>query len=120
MAAGFSLPQTEDYGAAQSESNGCAGWRNGWQQFVRICKTRVPRAISDGAAIGIDAADHRSGVRAPVRSISDFAEVLGVTYGGAMNNVRELIAQGVAEEMGASYAKLILFPGVLAALQVGK
>ncbi len=55
----------------------------------------------------------------PVRSISDFAEALGVTYGGAMNNINELIAQGVAEEVGGTYPKLIRFPGVLEALQVG-
>lgn len=55
----------------------------------------------------------------PVRPIADFVEALGVTYGGAMNNVRELIAQGVAEEVEGSYPKLIRFPGVLAALQVG-
>lgn len=55
----------------------------------------------------------------PVRSVSDFAEALGVTYGGAQNNLRELIAQGVAEEVEGSYPKLIRFPGVLAALQVG-
>lgn len=53
----------------------------------------------------------------PVRSISDFAEALGVTYGGAVNNINELIAQGVAEEVGGTYPKLIRFPGVLAALQ---
>jgi Fic family protein len=55
----------------------------------------------------------------PVRSITDFAEALGVTYGGAMNNINELIAQGVAEEVGGTYPKLIRFPGVLDALQVG-
>lgn len=55
----------------------------------------------------------------PVRPISDFVEALEVTYGGAANNVRELIAQGVAEEVEGSYPKLIRFPGVLAALQVG-
>lgn len=55
----------------------------------------------------------------PVRSITDFAEALGVTYGGAMNNINELIAQGVAEEVGGTYPKLIRFPGVLEALQVG-
>lgn len=55
----------------------------------------------------------------PVRSISDFAEALGVTYGGAMNNINELIAHGVAEEVGGTYPKLIRFPGVLEALGVG-
>lgn len=55
----------------------------------------------------------------PVRSISDFADALGVTYGGAMNNLNELIAQGVAEEVAGTYPKLIRFPGVVEALQVG-
>jgi Fic family protein len=55
----------------------------------------------------------------PVRKVSDFAEALGVTYGGAQNNIAELIAQGVAEEVAGSYPKLIRFPGVLEALQVG-
>jgi predicted transcriptional regulator len=55
----------------------------------------------------------------PVQSITAFAEALGVTYGGAQNNVRELIAHGVAEEVEGSYPKLIRFPGVMAALQVG-
>lgn len=55
----------------------------------------------------------------PVRSISDFADALGVTYGGAMNNINELIAHGVAEEVVGTYPKLIRFPGVLEALQVG-
>ena len=55
----------------------------------------------------------------PVRSISDFADALGVTYGGAANNLSELIAQGVAEEVEGTYPKLIRFPGVLEALRVG-
>lgn len=55
----------------------------------------------------------------PVRSISDLAEALGVTDGGAMNNVNELIAQGLAEEVGGTYPKLIRFPGVLEAFRVG-
>ena len=55
----------------------------------------------------------------PVRSISDFAEALGVSYGGAQNNLRELIAQGVAEEVEGTYPKLIRFPGVVEALRVG-
>ncbi len=53
----------------------------------------------------------------PVRPVSDFTEALGVSYGGAMNNINELIAQGVAEEVGGTYPKLIRFSGVLAALQ---
>lgn len=55
----------------------------------------------------------------PVQSVTDFADALGVTYGGAQNNLRELIAQGVAEEVEGTYPKLIRFPGVLASLQVG-
>ncbi|MEH3158902.1 MAG: Fic family protein [Sphingomonas taxi] len=55
----------------------------------------------------------------PVQSITTFADALGVSYGGAQNNVRELIAQGVAEEVEGSYPKLIRFPGVMAALQMG-
>jgi predicted transcriptional regulator len=55
----------------------------------------------------------------PVRSISDFAEALGVTYGGAANNIGELIAPGVAEEVGGTCPELIRFSGVLAALQAG-
>lgn len=54
----------------------------------------------------------------PVRSVSDFAEALEVTYGGAQNNLRELIAQGVAEEVEGTYPKLIRFPGVLEALRI--
>ncbi len=33
----------------------------------------------------------------PVRSITDFADALGATYAGAANNLRKLIAHGVAE-----------------------
>lgn len=55
----------------------------------------------------------------PVQSVSDFAEPLGVTYGGAQNNLSELIAQGVAEEVEGTYPKLIRFPGVVKALRVG-
>ncbi|HEX8483914.1 Fic family protein [Sphingomonas sp.] len=55
----------------------------------------------------------------PVRSISNIAEALGVTYAGAAGNVRELVAQGVAGEVAGTYPKLIRFPGVVAALGVG-
>jgi Fic family protein len=54
----------------------------------------------------------------PVRSISDIASALGVSYGGALNNIKVLIAQRVAEEVPGTYPKLIRFPGVLEALQV--
>lgn len=49
-----------------------------------------------------------------LRSIADFANALDVSYGGAMNNINELIA----EEVSGTYPKLIRFPGVLEALQV--
>lgn len=39
----------------------------------------------------------------PICSILNFDDALGVSYGGAMNNINELIAQGVAEEVGGSY-----------------
>jgi hypothetical protein len=52
----------------------------------------------------------------PVRSVGNLAEALGVTYAGAANNIAELVAQGVAEEVTGSYPKLIRFPGVVAAL----
>ena len=55
----------------------------------------------------------------PVMNVTDIANALGVTYPGAANNINELIAQGVAEEVAGSYPKLIRFPGVLEALQVG-
>ena len=72
-----------------------------------------------GARISADAQDHRLAFERPVRSITDFAEALGVSYQGAANNINELIAQGVAEEVGGTYPKLVRFPGVLEALQVG-
>jgi hypothetical protein len=42
-----------------------------------------------------------------------------VSYEDAANNIDEMIAHGVAEEVGGTYPKLIRFPGVLEALQVG-
>lgn len=53
----------------------------------------------------------------PVRSISNIASELEVTYAGAANNVKELLAYGVAEEVPGAYPKLIRFPEVLASLQ---
>lgn len=55
----------------------------------------------------------------PVRTVTGIAEALGVTYAGAANNIAELVAQGVAEEVPGSYPKRIRFPGVLEALRVG-
>lgn len=52
----------------------------------------------------------------PVRTVTGIAEVLGVTYQGAANNIAELVAQGVAEEVPGSYPKRTRFPGVLEAL----
>lgn len=85
------------------------------QDLQRDYRNRFQRARRSALMLRIiDLAFER-----PVRSISDFADALGVTYGGAMNNINELIAQGVAEEVGGTYPKLIRFPGVLEALQVG-
>jgi Fic family protein len=53
----------------------------------------------------------------PVRSMSEIATSLGVSYGGAANNVNELIKHGVAEEVPGTYPKLIRFPEILQALQ---
>lgn len=53
----------------------------------------------------------------PVMSVSDIAQALGVTYAGASNNVKELVREGVAEELG-TYPKLILFPGVMEVMRV--
>lgn len=55
----------------------------------------------------------------PVRSISDIAQALDVTYAGAANNVKELLREGVAEEVPLVYPKLIRFPAVMEALQPG-
>lgn len=85
------------------------------QDLQRIYRERFQTARRSALMLRIiDLAFER-----PVRSISDFAEALGVSYGGAQNNISELIAQGVAEEVGGTYPKLIRFPGVLGALQVG-
>lgn len=54
----------------------------------------------------------------PIRSISDIAQELDVTYAGASNNVKELIRHGVAEEVPGSYPKLIRFPGIMDAMRI--
>ena len=54
----------------------------------------------------------------PVMSVSNIAQALGVTYAGASNNVKELVREGVAEELLGSYPKLILFPGVMEVMRV--
>lgn len=54
----------------------------------------------------------------PVRYISDIAHELGVTYAGASNNIKKLIAHGVAEEVPGSYPKLIRFPRILDAMRI--
>ncbi len=55
--------------------------------------------------------DHRLGVRAAGAIDLGFRRGTGVTYGGAMNNINELITQGVAEEVGGTYPKPVRFPG---------
>ena len=54
----------------------------------------------------------------PVRTVSDIADELGVTYAGASNNIKELVRQGVAEEINWAYPKLIRFPGVMEAMKI--
>ena len=54
----------------------------------------------------------------PMRSISDIAQELDVTYAGAANNVNELLRQGVAEEVPYSYPKLIRFPKIMEAMRI--
>ena len=59
------------------------------------------------------------GFERPVRSVTQIAETLGVTYAGAANNLKELVAHGVAEEVPNTYPKLLRFPAVLDALRFG-
>lgn len=54
----------------------------------------------------------------PVMSVRDIAQALGVTYAGASNNVKELVKEGVAEELLWAYPKLIRFPGVMEVMRV--
>jgi Fic family protein len=54
----------------------------------------------------------------PVMSVSDIAQALGVTYAGAANNVKELVREGVADEVPWAYPKLIRFPGVMEVMRV--
>ena len=54
----------------------------------------------------------------PVMKLSDIAGALAVSYGGAVGNVGELIAQGVAEEVAGTYPKLIRFPEVIERLRL--
>lgn len=55
----------------------------------------------------------------PVRSVTEIAAALDVTYAGTANNLKELVAQGVAEEVPGTYPKLLRFPAVLDALRFG-
>lgn len=55
----------------------------------------------------------------PVMSVSGIAQMLGVTYPAAANNVKPLIEAGVAQELAGTYPKLIIFPGVMEAMRVG-
>lgn len=54
----------------------------------------------------------------PIRSISDIAQELEVTYAGASKNVKELIRHGVAEKVPGAYPKLIRFPGIMDAMRI--
>lgn len=54
----------------------------------------------------------------PIRSISNIAQELDVTYAGASNNIKELLREGVAEEISWTYPKLIRFPGVMEAMRI--
>ena len=54
----------------------------------------------------------------PVMSVTQIAQELGVTYAGAANNVKELMREGVAEEVPWAYPKLIRFPGVVEVMRV--
>ena len=54
----------------------------------------------------------------PVMSVRDIAQALGVTYAGAANNVKELVREGVADEVPWAYPKLIRFPGVMEVMRV--
>ncbi len=54
----------------------------------------------------------------PAMTVSAIAEALGITYAGASNNIRELVKEGVAEEVTWTYPKIIRFPGVVEALRI--
>lgn len=54
----------------------------------------------------------------PAMRVSDIANALGVTYAGAANNIKELVRQGVAEELDWTYPKVIRFPGVVEAFKI--
>lgn len=84
------------------------------QDLQRTYRTRFQTARRSALVLRIiDLAFER-----PVMRLSDIAAALGVSYGGAANNVGELIAQGVAEEVAGAYPKLIRFPEVIARLQL--
>lgn len=82
------------------------------QDLQRDCRERFRTARRSALMLRIvDLAFER-----PVRSTGEVADALGVTYAGAANDLRELIAHGVAEEVEGTYPKLIRFPGVVEAL----
>jgi Fic family protein len=53
----------------------------------------------------------------PVRTVSEIAELLGVSYQSAANNIAPLVKAGVAKELG-SHPKRIVFEEVMKVLQV--
>jgi Fic family protein len=55
----------------------------------------------------------------PVMTITKIAQELGITYPAAANNVKALLEAGVAEEVPGAYPKLIMFRGVMDAMQLG-
>jgi Fic family protein len=54
----------------------------------------------------------------PILRVTDIAENLDVTYAGAANNVKILLAAGVAEEIQWAYPKTIRFPKIIDALRM--
>ena len=79
-------------------------WHRGWRErFQTARRSALLLRIVDLA------------LKQPVRTVAGIAEALRVTYAGAANDIAELVAQGVAEEVSGSYPKLIRFPEVVAA-----
>lgn len=84
------------------------------QDMQRDCRERFRTAPRSALMLRIvDLAFERR-----LRSTGEVAEAPGVTHAGAANNLRELVALGVAEEVEGTYPKLIRFPGVVEALRV--
>ena len=49
----------------------------------------------------------------PVRSVTGIAEALNVSYQGASNNIRILLDEGIARDIGSRYPRLIIFPEII-------